>query len=482
MKRFLILTMVLICLTLCVTALADTPSTVLSEQELASLTAQYTDYSIISAYRCDAANVAVTLHKAQGRNLLVWLRNGQAAYAGTSAIPQGYPVYLGKDTGCSNAAHVAHLTAVQADSETGSATENGNACHYYLDSNGELRLGTYRVNGTVILLQPEGLTYDGTWVGGTVENRLAYIDLSRIPQTLAAARKKLSNAPEIPEGTLSADCVQFAAGQCYAVYSAPDKTALRGANGKALVSTNDWVQVFGRDDQWIMVQYDIASSHFRIGYIPANALPTDVSVPSLDFTGTTAVLNYACDVTDDPLNSQTKLISLPAETNVLCLGTMGSWSYVEGSQEGVRFRGFLPTESLTMAGVVTSLEEAKQLLSGTWMVYAGGADRADTLTFSSDGSLCGQFRSNGSYAVSPLAMVTGHEDQSDWNGTWQVVSYNAALNRYWNDPEFELSLTRNNETHAYGMRICWEPYGENGPGYALILSDGTSSSGLVLCK
>lgn len=79
-------------------------------------------------------------------------------------------------------------------------------------------------------------------------------------------------------------------------------------------------------------------------------------------------------------------------------------------------------------------------------------------------------------------MVTGHEDQSDWNGTWQVVSYNAALNRYWNDPEFELSLTRNNETHAYGMRICWEPYGENGPGYALILSDGTSSSGLVLCK
>lgn len=61
----------------------------------------------------------------------------------------------------------------------------------YLDSNGELRLGTYRVNGTVILLQPEGLTYDGTWVGGTVENRLAYIDLSRIPQTLAAAREAL---------------------------------------------------------------------------------------------------------------------------------------------------------------------------------------------------------------------------------------------------------------------------------------------------
>ena len=66
-----------------------------------------------------------------------------------------------------------------------------------------------------------------------------------------------SNVPVIPAGTLSASIVQFTSNQTYAVYSAPDSKSIRGAKGRARVSTNGWIQVFGSDGDWILVQYDI---------------------------------------------------------------------------------------------------------------------------------------------------------------------------------------------------------------------------------
>lgn len=76
-----------------------------------------------------------------------------------------------------------------------------------------------------------------------------------------------SNAPAIPAGTLSASLVTFTSNQTYAVYSAPDRKSIRGAKGRARVSTNGWIQVFGSDGDWILVQYDITDKHNRIGYI-----------------------------------------------------------------------------------------------------------------------------------------------------------------------------------------------------------------------
>lgn len=108
-----------------------------------------------------------------------------------------------------------------------------------------------------------------------------------------------SNAPVIPAGTLSASIVQFTSNQTYAVYSAPDSKSIRGAKGRARVSTNGWIQVFGSDGDWILVQYDITDKHNRIGYIYKNALPKDVVVPELALTSVTAVVNYDVAVTDD---------------------------------------------------------------------------------------------------------------------------------------------------------------------------------------
>lgn len=101
-----------------------------------------------------------------------------------------------------------------------------------------------------------------------------------------------ANVPSIPAGTLSASLVSFTSNQTYPVYSAPDSKSVRGAKDRARVSTNGWIQVFGSESDWILVQYDITDTHNRIGYIYKNALPADVTVPELNLTSIPSVVHY----------------------------------------------------------------------------------------------------------------------------------------------------------------------------------------------
>ncbi len=274
------------------------------------------------------------------------------------------------------------------------------------------------------------------------------------------------SAPQIPSGTFSAEVFGFDAGQTYAVYSAPDVKSIRGAKGKSKVSTNDWVQVFGRDGDWLMVQYDVSGKFYRIGYISAKAIPVGMTVPDLILTSDTAVTMEAVNVTDDPLGAQGTLVELPADSRVKQLGIMGDWSYIESTKDDKLFRGFVPSSVLSDSLFVFSVEEASRILEGEWNVYAGDAGNADHLTFHSDGSIFGKLSS----------------DTSAWDGQWAITQYNTARATYWNEPEFELTIRRDEGIFNYGLRICWEPYGTNGATHALILSESERSSGLVLCK
>ena len=154
-------------------------------------------------------------------------------------------------------------------------------------------------------------------------------------------------APEIPIGSLSAEVFGFDAGQTYAVYSAPDVKSLRGAGGKSKVSTNDWVQVFGREGDWLLVQYDVEDKYYRIGYISAKAIPTGMTVPDLNLGNETAVTMDKVNVTDDPLGNQNMLTELSADSHVTKLGVMGDWSYIEGTKDNKLFRGFVPSSILS---------------------------------------------------------------------------------------------------------------------------------------
>ena len=183
------------------------------------------------------------------------------------------------------------------------------------------------------------------WVYGTYQTNLRYFSFSAFPRTVEEAREKLSNPPTIPSGTLSAQKVSFSGGKKYEVYQGPGEEYGRAGNGKASVSTNDWIQVFGRENGWIMIQYDISSDHMRIGWIPEAALPSSAKVLDLQYTPVTVRTIEQVNLTDDPLASQASVAVLPADSTVTWLASMGEWAYVEctGSQ---LLRGFVLQEAL----------------------------------------------------------------------------------------------------------------------------------------
>lgn len=270
-----------------------------------------------------------------------------------------------------------------------------------------------------------------------------------------------SDLPTIPEGTLSADVIAFSGNQTYAVYSAPTKKSIRGGNKRARVSTNGWIQVFGAEEDWILVHYEISDKQNRIGYIPKSALPKDTTVPDLNLTKAAAIINYDIAVTDDPLVSQTPLAKLTENTKVYCLGTMGTWAYIESEENGVLFRGFVPMECLS--GTVTTLREAEQAIVGCWKLYAGASINASQLVFHEDGTVSGK-----------TALESGRE--VEWSGAWSLDYYDSTRNRYWNDSEFELTLSRGTAVELYGLRICRQAVVDGKYKYALVLSDGTKTT------
>ena len=182
---------------------------------------------------------------------------------------------------------------------------------------------------------------------GTIQRDIRYVRLSAVPKTLAQARATLTVAPSLPASAeLRAFPVNFGGARKYDVYSAPGRTSVRGANGRAVVSTNSWIQVFGTENEWVLVHYSIDASHYRFGYISADSLPRNANVPPLSFARSFAWTTRAVALTDDPLYSRSALLSLPEGVQVTRLASLGDWAYVEVSQNDWA-RGFVPLDALT---------------------------------------------------------------------------------------------------------------------------------------
>lgn len=204
-------------------------------------------------------------------------------------------------------------------------------------------------------LTPDSVTYcmdEGSrkaTVFGTVETNLRYFSLSAFPRTIQEARNKLTQAPAIPAGELSAQKIKFTGGQKYPVYSGPGMEYERAANGKASVSTNDWIQVFGSENGYILIQYALSASQMRFGYIDQSSLPKSASVSALRFAWEDAEITSSTYLTDDPLNSQTRVRTLSAGQQAKWLSTMGNWVYVELTGSGQPIRGFVPASAIRKA-------------------------------------------------------------------------------------------------------------------------------------
>lgn len=206
-----------------------------------------------------------------------------------------------------------------------------------------------------VFVKENALYYYGSWlaeyepwygkVDGTIQRDIRWASIANIPHDYKSAKKKITVAPTIPDGDLNADNIKFTGGKKYAVFSGPDKDFIRSAKGKAAVSTNDWIQVFGQEEDWILIQYAIDKDHYRFGYIPAKALPKKTTVKELAFVRTAARLQYAVPVTDDPLFSGAELTRLQSGEEVILLANMGQWAYIEVDGQK-KCRGFVPMDSV----------------------------------------------------------------------------------------------------------------------------------------
>lgn len=183
---------------------------------------------------------------------------------------------------------------------------------------------------------------------GTLQRDLRYVSYDALPKTIEEARKKLTQEPDIPQGgLLEARRVRFTGGQKYPVYTGPGETYVRSGNGKGQVSTNDWIQVFGRVGDYILIQYAISADQYRIGWIDASAMPKGESAGWLTFGQGMQTLKQDCTLTDDPLNSGAPLCELHAGDQVINLCNLGyDWVYVQVSRSNGLYCGFVPSRAL----------------------------------------------------------------------------------------------------------------------------------------
>ncbi len=179
--------------------------------------------------------------------------------------------------------------------------------------------------------------------------------------TVAAAREHLTNPPTIPDSPWSwtypygfpqpSQYAKLAAGKQYAVHSAPSDTSFRAANGKALLSTNDWVQVFFEEDGYLLVQYAISRHQYRIGYIKADAVSNLSEVAEIgSWANYPAQVLRTSALTDDPLNSCGAVMTLTVGQQVTYLGQLGlEWAFVETTTaQGKQIRGFVELSNLNV--------------------------------------------------------------------------------------------------------------------------------------
>lgn len=185
---------------------------------------------------------------------------------------------------------------------------------------------------------------------GTYDNRFAAFNIYAFPKTFEEASEALTNPPVTPTDFYTPISVTLRPREKYDVFAAPGRNSYRAANGKAVMSTNDWVQIFGEEDGWVLVQYDISRDQMRFGYVDASVLPKDTEVQTLHWYDLPEqTVKVSISVTDDPLVSRSIIAYLTAGDTVKVLSEFGNWYYIEMTDnQGELLRGFIPQTTIDL--------------------------------------------------------------------------------------------------------------------------------------
>ena len=229
------------------------------------------------------------------------------------------------------------------------------------------------------------LTQNGRSLGkaeGYVQTNMRYLNLSALPSSLQAAQEKLSSAPVIPWGSeLVGQEMSFEGGQKFPVYSGPGTHYVRAAEGKATVSTNDWIQVFGTENGYALIQYAISADHMRFGYIDEKYLPKGHTVSALTLENAAATMVNPCALTDDPLYSKQAVRQMAGGEKVVWLAQLGNDVYIETKGESPQ-RGFVHADDV--AKHIQDFQQTATLETDWYKITAiltlqGGETRVDML-------------------------------------------------------------------------------------------------------
>ena len=228
-----------------------------------------------------------------------------------------------------------------------------------------------------------------------------------------------------------------------AVYGAPSTKAWRAGSGKAAVSTKgeiwvlrEWVAEDGT--VWLHIRYEVSQRTHRFGFIKASQLPGYTVVGSDAYPDVAIPVRAAVDttLTDDPLVSQYAQSTIPAGTVLTCIGMFNDeYALVQAEIDGKEAWLFAPLKDLTPV-TGTPLPDVMARLVGCWEFWAGGSMSLEYLQFNADGTF-----------NNPAWPAEG--------GTWTVTAYDPAQGKYWNNPDYELTLI----CHDGGVTMCGLSFG-----------------------
>ena len=147
---------------------------------------------------------------------------------------------------------------------------------------------------------------------------------------------------------------QFPKGKTYEVYRGPGQNYGRSANGKASVSTNDTIMVYGVRGDWMLISYGISGGHTRYGWISTSGLPASMFeyCPELIFPGDDgtdyvyATVRQNARVVDVLESDQDFIYPLQPGDSIHCLAEMNGWVLVETYAYEEPYWGFVRWDDL----------------------------------------------------------------------------------------------------------------------------------------
>ncbi|MBQ4074803.1 MAG: zinc-ribbon domain-containing protein [Clostridia bacterium] len=135
------------------------------------------------------------------------------------------------------------------------------------------------------------------------------------------------------------------------VYSGPGTQYYRAANGKASVDFKESIQIWGEENGWLMISYDVTSGvdrgNARVGYVQLSQVPSSMkngyAYGVLRLEKRSATLTVSTPIRDSSNTGMTAAATLKAGTKVTYLATYATMDYVECTLNGKKMRGFIPT-------------------------------------------------------------------------------------------------------------------------------------------